>query len=467
MKSQNCKLCSLISRIDLCPLLLCYIGVVLLIILLLDSVFPVFKYSLLYANIIISTLLLIFTIGLIIVIKYWRISISKSLPNKIKILFSSGCFFLSFLILFFIEYLIYINNQDEFNIENNYLKDSTKDKINNIKKEIAYLEENLNSYRCILEELKYKEYIEYNNTGNYYFTVINGDTIELKIYEQMPLPGEGSNGFYPEPNLNNAESIGILLNNESEDIPYPTSRVILESMQQNDCIRGNDFRSLVYQKIEKYKNLIKEFNTILENEIFISFEDFIIYNIFNSNITGNKTHVLIRVIFFFQAVVITFFSGYIYQTLYKIIDGEKNIIKNSNLIEKALLIATKAHNGQVDKSGSAYISHPIRVSNRCNTEEERIVALLHDTIEDTWVTPEYLLSEGFPATIVEAVLSVTRNENESYEDFILRSKQNHIGKQVKIHDLEDNMDITRLPSLTEKDFKRLNKYLFAYRALKE
>lgn len=140
---------------------------------------------------------------------------------------------------------------------------------------------------------------------------------------------------------------------------------------------------------------------------------------------------------------------------------------NNKLLEKALLIAIQAHEGQVDKSGSAYIFHPIRVSNRCNTEEERIAALLHDTIEDTWVTPEYLLSEGFPATIVEAILSVTRNENESYEDFILRSKQNHIGKQVKIHDLEDNMDITRLRQLTEKDMERLNKYLRAYRALIE
>lgn len=126
---------------------------------------------------------------------------------------------------------------------------------------------------------------------------------------------------------------------------------------------------------------------------------------------------------------------------------------NNKLLEKALLIATQAHEGQVDKSGSAYIFHPIRVSNRCNTEEERIVALLHDTIEDTRVTPEYLLSEGFPATIVEAILSVTRNENESYEDFILRSKQNHIGKQVKIHDLEDNMDITRFAQSFGKGFE--------------
>lgn len=142
----------------------------------------------------------------------------------------------------------------------------------------------------------------------------------------------------------------------------------------------------------------------------------------------------------------------------------KNI---STLLEKALRIATDAHINQVDKAGSPYIFHPIRVSNRCSTDDERIVALLHDTIEDTEVTPEYLLTEGFPRNIVDAILSVTRNDGESYEDFIKRSRLNPIGRQVKLHDLEDNMDITRLNELTGKDIDRLNKYIKAYKYLKE
>ena len=139
----------------------------------------------------------------------------------------------------------------------------------------------------------------------------------------------------------------------------------------------------------------------------------------------------------------------------------------STLLEKALQIAVKAHSGQIDKAGSAYIFHPIRVSNRCSTDDERIVALLHDTIEDTEVTTEYLLMEGFPRNIVDAILSVTRNEDESYDDFIKRSRLNPIGRQVKLQDLEDNMDITRLNELTEKDIYRLNKYIKAYKYLKE
>ncbi len=142
-------------------------------------------------------------------------------------------------------------------------------------------------------------------------------------------------------------------------------------------------------------------------------------------------------------------------------------MNTSTLLEKALQIATDAHIYQVDKAGAPYIFHPIRVSNRCSTNNERIVALLHDTIEDTEVTAEYLLMEGFPRNIIDAILSVTRNEDESYEDFIKRCRLNPIGRQVKIHDLEDNMDITRLGSLKESDLARLNKYLKAYRYLTE
>ena len=139
---------------------------------------------------------------------------------------------------------------------------------------------------------------------------------------------------------------------------------------------------------------------------------------------------------------------------------------NNELLEKALKVATKAHSGQTDKAGAAYIFHPIRVSCRCFTNEEKIVALLHDTIEDTDVTEDYLLSEGFPRNIVDAILSVTRNEDESYDDFIKRCRLNPIGRQVKLHDLEDNMDISRLPQVTEKDLARLNKYIEAYKYLK-
>lgn len=136
------------------------------------------------------------------------------------------------------------------------------------------------------------------------------------------------------------------------------------------------------------------------------------------------------------------------------------------LLLKAHEICTQAHLGQTDKAGMPYHLHPERVAARCATDAEAIVALLHDTIEDTYITPDSLLSQGFPQEIVDAILSVTKRPGETYEQFALRAKQNPIGRMVKIHDLEDNLDIRRLPALTPDDFPRLQKYLHAYHLLR-
>ena len=146
---------------------------------------------------------------------------------------------------------------------------------------------------------------------------------------------------------------------------------------------------------------------------------------------------------------------------------KKSMMNFDKLREKAMQIAIKVHDGQVDKGGNDYINHPIRVSENCSLDEEKIVALLHDTIEDGDITADYLIMQGFPHDIVDAVLSVSRNKDEGYFDFILRCKANPIGRRVKIADLKDNMDITRLNELTEKDINRLKKYHKAYKILNE
>ena len=107
------------------------------------------------------------------------------------------------------------------------------------------------------------------------------------------------------------------------------------------------------------------------------------------------------------------------------------------------------------------------MAQRCTTPEAKIVALLHDTIEDTDVTPQILLDAGIPQEIVDAVLSVTRNPGESYSDFIQRAALNPLGLEVKLADLEDNMDIRRLQEITDNDVARLRKYLNAWRFLSQ
>ena len=135
-------------------------------------------------------------------------------------------------------------------------------------------------------------------------------------------------------------------------------------------------------------------------------------------------------------------------------------------LEKAIQIATEAHKGQLDKSGKDYIGHPLRVMEMGKTEEEKIVGVLHDVIEDTDWTFERLAEEGFSDEVIAALKCITKtSENENYDDFIDRVKKNPLAVAVKINALTDNMDIRRLPYLSDKDVKRLKKYLKAYKRL--
>ena len=135
-------------------------------------------------------------------------------------------------------------------------------------------------------------------------------------------------------------------------------------------------------------------------------------------------------------------------------------------LQRAIEIATQAHQGQFDKSGKDYIGHPLRVMEMGSTEEEKIAGVLHDVVEDSDWTFEALEAEGFSQEIIAALKCVTKlSETENYDDFIERVKKNPLAVAVKINDLTDNMDIRRLPYLSDKDIKRLKKYLKAYKKL--
>ncbi|MBP1996357.1 HD domain-containing protein [Paenibacillus eucommiae] len=133
-------------------------------------------------------------------------------------------------------------------------------------------------------------------------------------------------------------------------------------------------------------------------------------------------------------------------------------------LEKAIILATRAHEGQIDKGGNPYILHPLRVMQRVASPEARMAAVLHDVLEDTNVSAEQLVLEGFTAEVVDAVVALSRNADEDYFDFVLRAKRNPIARQVKIADIQDNMDLTRIMNTTAKDMERIAKY---EKALKE
>ena len=126
-------------------------------------------------------------------------------------------------------------------------------------------------------------------------------------------------------------------------------------------------------------------------------------------------------------------------------------------VELADAIALYAHQGQKDKGGNDYILHPRAVAAQMKTKEEKTVALLHDIVEDTFVTKE-TLENLFGKEISEAVSTMSHKPQETYEEYIKKVARNHLARRVKIADLNHNMDLSRLPYISEKDLKRVEKY---------
>ena len=137
------------------------------------------------------------------------------------------------------------------------------------------------------------------------------------------------------------------------------------------------------------------------------------------------------------------------------------------LLEKAIELAKTHHAGVFDKGGHPYIGHPLRLMEKMDTNEEKMVAVMHDLVEDTDITIEFLRSEGFSEVVLEALDCVTNRENEDYETFIERIAQNPLATKVKLADLEDNMDLSRITNPSKKDFNRIEKYKCAKNRLME
>lgn len=130
---------------------------------------------------------------------------------------------------------------------------------------------------------------------------------------------------------------------------------------------------------------------------------------------------------------------------------------NTKLTRKAMIIAYNAHKNQFDKSGVPYIYHPIHVAEKMKTENECIVALLHDVVEDTETTFEQL-ENIFSSVIIDSLKLLTKDNTVDYYEYIMKIKKNPIAKSVKIEDLKHNLDLTRLDVITEDDIKRENRY---------
>ncbi|MCD5973949.1 GTP pyrophosphokinase [Pseudomonas quasicaspiana] len=138
-----------------------------------------------------------------------------------------------------------------------------------------------------------------------------------------------------------------------------------------------------------------------------------------------------------------------------------------SILDVAIATASRVHAGQLDKAGKPYILHPLRLMMRFDDLEGQLVSLLHDVVEDGDVTFDDLRESGIPEAVVTAIDCLTKRPGEPYEQFITRIHLNPLATRVKIADIRDNLDLTRLPVLHDKDLERAAKYHRALRYLQE
>ena len=132
-------------------------------------------------------------------------------------------------------------------------------------------------------------------------------------------------------------------------------------------------------------------------------------------------------------------------------------------LEIAIELAIKYHKGQMDKGGNPYILHPLEVMNNVNRMESKIVAVLHDIIEDTQCSVDTLREYGIDEDAIESINVLTHKEGMSYMEYITEISYDLIATEVKLADLKYNMDLSRLNrKITNKDLERNKKYMKAY-----
>ncbi|KJA10188.1 guanosine-3',5'-bis(diphosphate) 3'-pyrophosphohydrolase [Acidovorax temperans] len=127
-------------------------------------------------------------------------------------------------------------------------------------------------------------------------------------------------------------------------------------------------------------------------------------------------------------------------------------------IERAIEIAATAHAGQRDKAGQPYIFHPLRVMLRVDGAHEQMAAVLHDVVEDTSVTLDNLAQEGFPSEVLRAIAALTKLPGETRLEAAARAAADPVARKVKLADNAENMDLSRIPNPTDKDYARCREY---------
>lgn len=322
MKLNN-KLYFILRVVELIVLVLICIGALAGFLFVLDSIYPFFKYTTLFSYIICISFITVALIRLGFIVRNFKLEKFQQASKTIKLRNSFAILLHSLLIITSIEYILYLKNIDNLMIDRDVLEYSIQDDIDNINDHIGVYEQYECQYNKILQNIYDSTFYFCHYEDEEYYIVIDNDTLQVKLHHRPNMaPPMHVRERGKEHDFYGVRECGISLKNESYNLSHPSSSDLKTDIISSDSICGKNIKVLIEQKVQYYKNQKERFFQILDEESHISFGDFLINCLLNQGVINSKTNVTIRLLLVIQAVIITFVSGYIYQLLYKILDGE-------------------------------------------------------------------------------------------------------------------------------------------------
>lgn len=323
MKRPNYKLYFILPYIELIGMILLFVASIVGLLLVLDTTYPFFKYTSLFGHISCLIFITIAFSGLGFIAKNYNLERFQQASKPTKLRCSVVFLFCSVFIITPIEYILYLNNIDKVMIDKEIIEYSIQDDLDNINNHICINERYESIYDNILQNIcDSTSYLCYYEDEKY-FLVINSDTIQIRLHKRAGMaPPMHIRERGKEHDFYGVRECGISLKNESYNLSHPASRDLKTYILSCDSISGKNIKTLIEQKVQYYKNRKDRFIQILEIDRHISFGDFLIICLLDQDGINSKANIFIRVLLVIQAIIITFISGYIYQIVYKILDGE-------------------------------------------------------------------------------------------------------------------------------------------------
>lgn len=287
------------------------------------TVHPDIKHRILVSSIAVSSVAFMFLLGIVYLYHKRPLLKFHSFSNKAKIGYSLLYLFFSVSFLLCIEYLLYQKDKESFSIEQEYIDKYIQDRAKNLHIELEAYQRYESVYEKLASNICTTKKYDYSKTNNKIYIFIGGDTLVLHLHRRPAMAPKTSFRHKKDGiDYYNIRSIGISIPNEPYDLSHPSSCSALNNMKQKGYIQGANLVSLIRKKAQFYNQRCVIYEEMLLNNQIISFSAFLTYNLFNSSSIAKGTNVAIRLLILLQTILTTFISGYIYKTIYRVMDRE-------------------------------------------------------------------------------------------------------------------------------------------------